>query len=667
MPTTTIESGNLEILNGDLLVSGVITAYTIVTTTANTVMTGSFTGSVTGALQGSSSFATTASAATSITFTPASASYAGTDWLAINNKPTVVSSSLQVSTGSFTGSFIGGHTGSTLGSASFATTASAATSITFVPTSASFAGTDWNNINNKPTVVSSSAQYTTGSYTGSLTGSHTGTFTGSMLGSASFATTASAATSITFVPASASFASTDWFNINNKPTVVSASSQVSYTSISNIPVGIVSSSAQINTGSFTGSFVGTATGSYTGTFVGNGVGLTGVVASATPAGPNKAIQFNNAGATSGSSNLLFDKTVNQIVATGTLSISGSVTASMGLNVNAGRFVVDGTNNITTTSGSAAITGSISISGSLSQGTHDTYIDVIGGTSDPSAPANNILRVYSKKISGRMFPKWIGPSGVDTPFQSALFGNNIAIYAPTQGASVTATFGATWTKGGSAGVISHPPPSASSNTDRAMLDQMKRTRHVNAITTTNQACGIIATAASASQVWRGNATGLGGFFFYTRFGIGHLPIQPTGSYRLFAGLTPGTAEVVISDIVPANTVGLWRPAAESASLNGLYFITKDATTISSQSILGARLTTGSVFDVYIFAKPNDNAIYWRVDDVSASVTLADTGTLQNLPVNTAFLGPQVEISNGTASLGIATVGIDVNRIYLESDH
>jgi hypothetical protein len=262
---------------------------------------------------------------------------------------------------------------------------------------------------------------------------------------------------------------------------------------------------------------------------------------------------------------------------------------------------------------------------------------------------------------------MGPSGVDTPIQSALFGNNICVYTPTQGASVTSTFGATWTKGGSAGVISHPPPSASSNTDRTMLDQMKRTRHANVVTTANQACGIIATAASASQFWRGNVAGMGGFFFFARFGIGHLPNQPTGSYRLFAGLTPGTAEVVASDIVPANSVGLWRPAAESASLNGLYFVTKDATTISSQSILGARLTTGSVFDVYIFARPNDNTIYWRVDDISASVTLADTGTLQNLPVNTVFMGPQVEISNGTASLAVASVGIDINRIYIESDH
>lgn len=219
--------------------------------------TGSYTGSFTGSLLGSGTYAVSSSAATSITFTPPtasysvtssfarSASYAGTDWNAINNKPTVfsssvqlpagiisssiqlpsgiVSSSVQINTGSFTGSF----TGSLLGSSSYALSSSwAARSV-----SASYAGTDWNVVNNKPAgIVSGSAQYNTGSYTGS--------FTGSLLGSSSYALSSSwAARSV-----SASYAGTDWNAINNKPTVVSAS-------------------AQINTGSFTGSFTGSLLGS----------------------------------------------------------------------------------------------------------------------------------------------------------------------------------------------------------------------------------------------------------------------------------------------------------------------------------------------------------------------------------------------------------------------
>ena len=102
------------------------------------------------------------------------------DFSGITNTPSLVSSSLQINTGSFSGSIT---------SASFATSASAATSITFTPSTASFATT------------SSFAQ------------------------SASFATTASAATSITFIPTSASFASTASF-VNALTTLTASNVQL---------------------------------------------------------------------------------------------------------------------------------------------------------------------------------------------------------------------------------------------------------------------------------------------------------------------------------------------------------------------------------------------------------------------------------------------------------
>jgi hypothetical protein len=149
----------------------------------------------------SASFSATSSAATSLTFTPATASYAIVAQSVLNSP---VSSSFATS-------------------ASYAKSASAATSITFTPTSASFAQS---------------------------------TLTSNTSTSSSFATSASAATSITFTPTSASFAPTDWSVINNKPTVVSSSGQINYTGLSGTPSGIVSSSSQVNTGSFTGSFIG---------------------------------------------------------------------------------------------------------------------------------------------------------------------------------------------------------------------------------------------------------------------------------------------------------------------------------------------------------------------------------------------------------------------------
>lgn len=82
---------------------------------------------------------------------------------------------------------------------------------------------------------------------------------------ASTAITASAATSITFVPATASYATiaqsvvggtanaetasyVEYANVANKPALVSSSAQISYTGITNVPANIVSSSVQINYG-----------------------------------------------------------------------------------------------------------------------------------------------------------------------------------------------------------------------------------------------------------------------------------------------------------------------------------------------------------------------------------------------------------------------------------
>jgi len=242
-------NGTQTITGSLLLTTDIVVFSGSFTTSGSFAISGSLgvTGGITGSLLGSSSFATTASAATSITFTPSSASFSTTSSFAttasaansitftpasasfattssfaqnarllnntssavfattgsntFNGTQTITGSLLLASdtvtfTGSFatSGSFVvsgslgvsGGITGSLLGSSSFATTASAATSITFTPTSASFA--------------------TTASAANSITFIPT---------SASFATTASAATSITFTPTSASFATTSSYAVTS--------------------------------------------------------------------------------------------------------------------------------------------------------------------------------------------------------------------------------------------------------------------------------------------------------------------------------------------------------------------------------------------------------------------------------------------------------------------
>ena len=68
-------------------------------------------------------------------------------------------------------------------------------------------------------------------------------------------------------------------------------------------------------------------GSFSGSYVGDGSGLTGVIATAAPAGPDQSIQFKDGSSTSGSGNFTFNKIDNIVSVTGSL-IATSFTGSL---------------------------------------------------------------------------------------------------------------------------------------------------------------------------------------------------------------------------------------------------------------------------------------------------------------------------------------------------
>lgn len=281
----------------------------------------------------------------------------------------------------------------------------------------------------------------------------------------------------------------------------------------------------------------------------------------------------------------------------------------------------------------------------------------GATSAPATPAAGYLSWYARVLAGRLIPKWMPPSGVDNPVQPALFGNNIIMYMPNTGNTAGLNLGTPWTVGTT---ISHPTPSS---TAPAMVNQMKRTRSANVVTATNQVLGVGSFASGTHQFWRGNAAGLGGFFFFTRFIV---ELWPATTVRLFAGLSDQTTAVVASNTYAGNLCGISHITTDAASV--LNFVTRDGTTLNSTSItLAANLQAGQAFDLYMYAKPNNGALYFRLDEINTGTTLIDSSTTTNLPTATAFMGPQVHMSNGTANITATTTAIGVNRIYVESDH
>ncbi len=283
----------------------------------------------------------------------------------------------------------------------------------------------------------------------------------------------------------------------------------------------------------------------------------------------------------------------------------------------------------------------------------------GNPGDPPAAATDNLRVYAKKIAGRMMLKTKGPSGVDNPLQTALFGNNIILFTPTSGTTVTGGFGTLWVTSSGPQAATTPVPST---TAPALASQMHRYQKLNNVTTTNQAMGIRANSTDAFQFWRGNAAGIGGFFFTTRFVVA---AWPAATVRVFAGLSASATEVAISNTVVNDTAGLWHDTTDSSTTFNLVTRNTATTTKTAITVTNA-IATGNAYDFYMFAKPNDSTIFYRLDDLVNGTTFeGSTGT--TLPTNTAFMAPQVEVSNGTANTTANTTGIGINRIYVESDY
>ncbi len=280
--------------------------------------------------------------------------------------------------------------------------------------------------------------------------------------------------------------------------------------------------------------------------------------------------------------------------------------------------------------------------------------------NPSAPSSDTLRLFARKVSGRMIPKWMPPSGLDTPFQPALFGNNVVMYMPNTGTTAGLNLGAPWAVGTT---IGHPAPTA------GMYTQMKRTTSTNVVTTTNQALGVSSIVTTAAQFWRGNGGGLGGFFFFARFGIELLSAASPNATRMFVGLQSGTTNILVSDTIPAiSCVGLWHDTTDGANVINL--LTKNGTTATKNALAGSPSTpyaTGQGYDFYLYCKPNDSTIYYRLDDLLTGAILVDDSVTTTIPAATTFMGPVVGMSNGTANTTAATVAIGVNRIYIESDH
>lgn len=280
--------------------------------------------------------------------------------------------------------------------------------------------------------------------------------------------------------------------------------------------------------------------------------------------------------------------------------------------------------------------------------HATYSEYASQAAVPAVPTGAI-RIFSQQAA-RHLPRFIGPSGLDSSVQPALFGNNVVMWLPGTSSTAAINFGVSWT----VNTTQATPAIANSN----FMTQMKRAT----FTTTTTAANTTGVRGAAAVCWIGSAAGQGGFYFVARFGI----LTYTSTMRVFVGLSALTTALAADPSATANSCGMSKDTGETTwqclTVNGGPSATKISTGRTT-----AAAGAAEVFDMRMFCAPNGTSIIFNVQDItSGTVLVNNTSQTLTLPVNTVMLTPHAECMNVAGGAGSA-VAIFLNKIYIETDN
>jgi hypothetical protein len=277
---------------------------------------------------------------------------------------------------------------------------------------------------------------------------------------------------------------------------------------------------------------------------------------------------------------------------------------------------------------------------------DQYLDY-PAVSTPAAPGSG-LRTFARNRAGRILPGVIGPSGVDVNLQPALFGNTIYMWLPNAGTTVSIAFGVSFTIRNNGTSAAQATPTKTSTNAMTSLNRAT-------FGTGTTATGASGVQSSSSVAWRGNAAGLGGFFFFSRFGIETL----ASDMRAFVGLSANNAAMAADASTWNNTIGITKDSADSE-----WNVLERNGSTATKTSTGCTVTAGQILDLTMFAPPNGSNVTVRLADAVAGTVYVDNVVFNTtLPVNTQFMHMQAHNQSVT---GITAKLLALNRMYLESD-
>lgn len=274
-------------------------------------------------------------------------------------------------------------------------------------------------------------------------------------------------------------------------------------------------------------------------------------------------------------------------------------------------------------------------------------------SNPAAPSADTVRVFGRKVAGRMYPAFIGPSGLDSSIQPFLARNKVGYWCPPGNATTVP------------GVLGFTAPTVTGFTatarNVATTNRFTRMRRLGYVTA--------ATAAAVGQ-WRqavaqyttGGASGNGGFQYIVRFGISDA--AAVAGARMFMGVRSVVTPTNVEPSTLTNCIGVGHGAADTNMR--LYY----GGSAAQPSIdLGTdfpidRSTTP--YELAVSSPPNETRLDWEVTNLNTGKvrTGSITGAATVLPSETTLIGPWGCRTNNATALA---VGLDVMSAYIYTDY
>lgn len=234
-----------------------------------------------------------------------------------------------------------------------------------------------------------------------------------------------------------------------------------------------------------------------------------------------------------------------------------------------------------------------------------------------------------------FPTWMNSVNDETRLSRGFPGNMSYASAANIGATTPVVYGCSLT--------------ASTGTGRSFASTNKLTsaRRIGYDTGTTPGTIMSIIATSANYCWRGNGTGLGGFFYEFLIGF---PGGFSNDSKFFFGLAGTTTSLVTSGAAinaTANYIGIAKTTGDSAFnlIGNDNSGTGAALYTFGTSVADISGSTPRLFRVWFYAPSDSSSIYFNITEAITGTTEGGAVTGANLPSSGSMMSPHMTLTNG----------------------